>query len=61
MSNWKRHIEDIDGMIDDIRESFYNCSVSELVDMIIENNYVDADSEDIINDYVNIFKGEVYE
>ena len=61
MSNWKWHIEDIDGMIDDIRESFYNCSVSELVDMIIENNYVDADSEDIINDYVNIFKGEVYE
>lgn len=61
MSNWKRHIDDIDGMIDDIRESFYNCSVSELVDMIIENNYVDADSEDIINDYVNIFKGEIYE
>ena len=58
---WKRHIDDIDGMIDDIRESFYNCSVAELVDMIIDNNYVDAESEDIINDYTNIFKGEVYE
>jgi len=29
--------------------------------MIIDNNYVDAESEDIVNDYVNIFKGEIYE
>ena len=57
----KRHVEDVEGMLDDIRESFYNCSMTELIDMIMENNYIDADYEDIINDYVNIFRGETYE
>lgn len=57
----RRHKDDIDGMIDDIRESYYNCSIAELIDMIIEIKYVDADSEDIINDYINVFRGEIYD
>jgi hypothetical protein len=62
MSNYKRHIDDIDGMLDDIRENFYNNSKQELIDMIMDNVYGDkAEDEDIKTDFENFLQGEIYE
>lgn len=60
MNKWKRHIDDIDGMIDDITESLHNTPKSELIDWIMQLNYDKMDNNDIIEDYKNYY-GEIYE
>ena len=56
----KRHNEDIDGMLEDIREDFLSWSKSELVDSLMDYRYGDkAEESDIRDDYRN-FIGTLY-
>jgi hypothetical protein len=56
----KRHIDDIDGMLEDIQESLHNMSKSELAQWIMELNYYNMEENDLIEDYKNYY-GEIYE
>jgi hypothetical protein len=61
VSNYKRHIDDIDGMLDDIAEQLHNTSKSELIEIVMNYTYGDkATNEDIISDY-KAYYGEIYE
>lgn len=57
----KRHIDDIDGMYEDIRESFFNWNKAELIDFIMEQCFQDTSEEIIKINWENIIKGELYD
>lgn len=50
-----RKIDDIDGMLDDIRDNLLNTSKSDLVDWIMELNFHDMEEADLIHDYENFY------
>lgn len=61
MSGYKRHIDDIEGMTQDIEDQLHNMSKSELIDWIMELNFRNNMSDqDLIDDY-KAFYGDIYE
>jgi len=53
-----RKINDFDGMLEDIKESFFDCSKADLIEMIMDYKYTDCSIEDIKDDYT-AFVGEL--
>lgn len=48
---FERKIDDLDGMYDDIKESFLNWNKIELVEFILERHYQDMDDDDLIEEF----------
>jgi hypothetical protein len=55
----KRLIDDIDGMLDDIRETYSNHSKQELIDIIMDLNHNEQDENDLIEDWQQFCMGEI--
>jgi len=50
-----RKRDDIEGITNDIKESLFNISKSELIDWIMELNFHDMSDEDLLEDYQNFY------
>jgi hypothetical protein len=57
----KRKIDDIDGMLQDIRDTYYNHSKWELIDIIMDINHNDQNENDLMIDWLNFCNGEIEE
>ena len=57
----KRKIDDIDGMLEDIYNTYLGHSKSELVNIIMEINHNDQDENDLMIDWLNFCNGEIEE
>lgn len=57
----KRHIDDIDGMLEDIRKVYLGHSKAELIDIIMDLNHTDQDENDLMMDWLNFCDGELYD
>ena len=55
----KRKIDDVEGMLDDIRETYFNHSKAELIYIIMEINHNDQDENDLMIDWLNFCNGEI--
>ena len=55
----KRLITDLDGMIEDLKERYYDRSIEDLVADIIELKYGGSDDNDIIEDWQSFCNGEI--
>lgn len=51
--------DDLDGMLEDLLESYMNCSKYELAQMIVEYRYQNCSDDDIVEDWVNFCDGKV--
>lgn len=51
----KRHIEDLNGMLEDIYHELHNCSKSELAQWIMELHFYNMSEDDLIEDYKNFY------
>ena len=51
----KRKRDDIEGITNDIKESLFNISKSELIDWIMELHFHDMSDEDLLEDYQNFY------
>lgn len=55
----KRDKEDFDGMLDDIRQTYYSHSKSELIDIIMDLNHNEQSDDDLLEDWINFCNGEI--